>query len=180
MASEFRSIQEHRIQDLYSNYQKTFNAHAQKTLERGGDFFYYQFQNEKTNFDLKSEFEIKNKKVKEVNAFNFLKMSENLEKFYLYEQIKILVNIESWKRIRNISIEHPHKDRILSIYNNSNYKSEPLISIFYLLYLIYVDADDTSFYFELRQKVSNNKYAKLKRNKMINVCSQCQTLKLLL
>jgi len=156
---EFRKAQLFSIEDLYTTFSNTNNLLRKKVIEKSSDYYFGQFHIEKTNSNLRSQFEKKNRKVKQFTALNHSEILSYLDKFYILEQLKVLISLESWKRLKKVEFDSQNVEFILSKLTPEFLEQEILIHIYYLLYFTYLEPENTSYYFKAREIISNNKYS---------------------
>lgn len=97
-------IRKNNIEKLYKDTLSTIEKLPVTEFDQSSEFFYYRSLIEKNIFELKTENEKKNAKVKIASELNMHKISENVDIFYILEILKlaILSAIENPEEIKDI------------------------------------------------------------------------------
>jgi hypothetical protein len=122
-------------------------------LERNQSAEYYltKYQIESNIFSLKTENEKKNEKFEIRSELNINKMSDNLDFFYIAEKLRHFCTLLSWKKMYKVDIEMNNMEYILELASKKPYSEIPPISIYFTMYLTYIDENNLENYHRLRK-----------------------------
>jgi len=122
-------------------------------MNQSAEYYLTKYQIEKNIFSLKTENEKKNEKFEIKSELNINKISDNLDYFYIAEKLRHFCTLLSWKKMYQLDIEMKNMDFILQLSNTQPYSSIPPVSLYYKMYLTYVEGENVNNYFELRDLI---------------------------
>jgi len=122
-------------------------------MNQSAEYYLTKYQIEKNIFSLKTENEKKNEKFEITSELNINNISENLDYFYIAEKLRTYCTLLSWKKMYQLDIEMKNMDFILQLSKAQPYATIPPVSLYYKMYLTYVEGDDVNNYFELRDLI---------------------------
>lgn len=125
-------------------------------INQSSEFYLQKYQIEKNIFSLKSENEKKNEKFEINSTLNIKDIAENLDFFYIAEKLRLYCTLLSWKKMYKLATDLQNTDVVINLAKISPYKDVPPISLYYKIYLTYIDENDTSNYFSIRQSMKKN------------------------
>ena len=164
-------IRKNNIEKLYKDTLSTIEKLPVTEFDQSSDFFYYRSLIEKNIFELKTENEKKNAKVKIASELNMHKISENVDVFYILEILKlaILTATESPESIPDIQ-QKP--EVVFSLNAGKRYESQiPVIFVYRRLWEILSDPDTApkeieewlSFFENIQHKIPDQEVEILKK-----------------
>lgn len=141
---------------LYNGILGEIDRLGKLEMNQSAEFYLIKYQIEKNIFSLKTENEKKNEKFEIRSELNINKISDNLDYFYIAEKLRHYCTLLSWKKMYLLDIEMKNMDFVLQLATNEPYASIPPVSLYYKMYLTYVEGDDVQNYFELRDLIKTN------------------------
>lgn len=139
---------------LYNGILGEIDRLGKLEMNQSAEYYLTKYQIEKNIFSLKTENEKKNEKFEIRSELNINKISDNLDYFYIAEKLRHFCTLLSWKKMYQLDIEMKNMDFILQLSNTQPYASIPPVSLYYKMYLTYVEGDDVQNYFELRDLIT--------------------------
>jgi len=141
------------MEKLYNGILGEIERLEKLEMNQSADFYLIKYQIEKNIFSLKTENEKKNEKFEIRSELNINKISDNLDYFYISEKLRHYCNLLSWKKMYLLDIEMKNMDFVLQLATNEPYASIPPVSLYYKMYLTYVEGENVLNYFELRDLI---------------------------
>ena len=138
------------MEKLYPGILSEVERLDKREMNQSSEFYLTKYQLEKSVFSLKTENEKKNEKFEISAKLNIKDISDNLDFFYVAEKLKQYCTLLSWKKMYNVDIEMGNMQNVLQLANSSPYADIPPISIYYKMYLTYMNEEDTQNYYVLR------------------------------
>lgn len=138
---------------LYNGILGEIERLTKQEMNQSAEFYLTKYQIEKNIFSLKTENEKKNEKFEIRSELNINKISDNLDYFYIAEKLRHYCTLLSWKKMYQLDIEMKNMDFVLQLATNEPYVSIPPVSLYYKMYLTYVEGDNVQNYFELRDLI---------------------------
>lgn len=154
---EFEGIIHDKTDTLYNTIRSQLQRNENYRLDRSADFYFDKFENEKLLFEMKSEFEKKNRKSNISRDLNIAHINENLDKFYLIEKLKSYATLLSWKKIAKLDIDILNIDKALSLIPSSERNKCSAIQIYELIIKILLNPSDQDSYYSLKTLINNFK-----------------------
>lgn len=136
---------------LYNGILGEIDRLGKLEMNQSAEYYLTKYQIEKNIFSLKTENEKKNEKFEIKSELNINKISDNLDYFYIAEKLRHFCTLLSWKKMYNIDIEMENMDYILKLASIKPYSEIPPISIYYIMYLTYIDEENLDNYHNLRK-----------------------------
>jgi hypothetical protein len=124
-------------------------------LEKSSSFYFYQYQLEKNQYNLTSEFEKKFKKKTRYSTLNIEEIAKNLDIFYLGEKLKLYCTLLSWKNVFNLSTDLLFMEEIIKHVEEIDYTVYPPIAIYYQVYKSYIEPENIDNFYALKALISN-------------------------
>ncbi|MBK7804869.1 MAG: hypothetical protein IPJ51_00895 [Saprospiraceae bacterium] len=141
------------LEKLYNGLLGEIDRLNKQEMNQSAEFYLTKYQIEKNIFSLKTENEKKNEKFEIRSELNINKISDNLDYFYIAEKLRHYCTLLSWKKMYQLDIEMKNMDFVLQLATNEPYSSIPPVSLYYKMYLTYVEGDNVQNYFELRNLI---------------------------
>jgi len=120
-------------------------------MNQSAEYYLTKYQIESNIFSLKTENEKKNEKFEIKSELNINKISDNLDYFYISEKLRHYCTLLSWKKMYKVDIEMCNMDYTLKLASIKPYSEIPPISIYYIMYLTYIDEENLDNYHNLRK-----------------------------
>ncbi|MEO0897118.1 MAG: hypothetical protein AAFY71_12010 [Bacteroidota bacterium] len=129
---------------FYRHYQKSWKS-LTKSQYRNSDYYYHQYKLSHTADPVLSKLY-----PREV-ADNLDQISYNLETFYLAEKFRISCEMLNRQRILNMKADTSRANDLVEHLkgSGSEYLQEPIVAIYYQIYLTLTDADEEQHYHKL-------------------------------
>lgn len=150
------SISSRKIEKLYNTVVSSVKRLSARQLEQSSSFFFYQYQLEKNQYNLTSEFEKKFKKKSKYSTLNIEEIAKNLDIFYLGEKLKLYCTLLSWKYVFNLSSDLLFMDEIINHVEKIDYKVYPPIAIYYQVYKSYIEPENIDNFYILKDLISKH------------------------
>jgi hypothetical protein len=141
------------LEKLYNGLLGEIDRLNKQEMNQSAEFYLTKYQIEKNIFSLKTENEKKNEKFEIRSELNINKISDNLDYFYIDEKLRHYCTLLSWKKMYQLDIEMKNMDFVLQLATNEPFASIPPVSLYYKMYLTYVEGDNVQNYFELRNLI---------------------------
>jgi hypothetical protein len=150
------SISDRKIEKLYNTVVSSVKRLSNRQLEKSSSFYYYQYQLEKNQYNLTSEFEKKFKKKTKYSTLNIEEIAKNLDIFYLGEKLKLYCTLLSWKNVFNLDTDLLFMEEIIKHVEKINYSNFPPIAMYYQVFKTYSDPDNVEHYYALRELIKSD------------------------
>lgn len=148
---KLEGVRKRGIEKLYNGIIGELERLEKMEVNQSVEYYYTKYQIERGLFNLKTENEKKNAKFEIETELNINKISENLDYFYIAEKLRLYCTLLSWKKMYQLDIEMEHMDWVLTLAKDDKMESVPPIQLYDKMQKTYVDGDNTSHYYELRQ-----------------------------
>ncbi len=145
------SINEKKIDKLESGTIKSAARLLDRFPLKSSDFYYHKFALEKQVFLLNQDIQAKSEKK------NIETVSKNLDIFYISEKLRYYCYILGSKRIAIHDYDLKMIDNIIKQVESSDYKTIPVVAVYYQNYLTLSDGENEKHYFKLKELL--DKYA---------------------
>lgn len=149
-----QGVKEKSLKNLYNSSLSTAKRLSKQQTDQSANFYFHQYQIEKNEFSLVSEFERKRLSKSELSAFNVKEIANNLDMFFLAEKLRYHCTILSWRNIIRHDIELLFIDDIIKQVEKIDYESIPPIAIYYQIYLTLVDSENEENFFNLKDSIA--------------------------
>lgn len=156
---KLEGVRKRGIEKLYNGIIGELERLEKMEVNQSVEYYYTKYQIERGLFNLKTENEKKNAKFEIETELNINKISENLDYFYIAEKLRLYCTLLSWKKMYQLDIDMDNMDWVLTSAKQNKMEGIPPIQIYEKMQNTYVDGDNTSHYYELRQIM--NKYIHL-------------------
>jgi hypothetical protein len=150
------SISARKLEKLYNTVVSSVKRLSNRQLDKAASFYFYQYQLEKNQYNLTSEFEKKFKKKTKYTKLNIEEIAKNLDIFYLGEKLKLYCTLLSWKNVFNLDTDLLFMDEIIKHVERFNYENYPPIAIYYQVYKSYVEPDNVDHFHKLKLQISKH------------------------
>jgi len=144
-----------KIVKLYNSVVSSVNRLSERQLEKPASYYFYQYQLEKSQYNLTSEFEKKFKKKVKFADLNIEETAKFLDIFYLGEKLKLYCMLLSWQDVSNITGDLLFMEEIIKHVEKIDYSQYPPIAIYYQVYKSYVEPENIDHFYKLKQLISN-------------------------
>ena len=148
------SISKRKIEKMYNSVVTSVKRLSGRQLEKSSSFFFYQYQLEKNQYNLTSEFEKKFKKKTRYSLLNIEEIAKNLDIFYLGEKLKLYCTLLSWKDVFNLTADLLFMEEIIGHVEKNDYDRYPPIEIYYRVYKSYVEPENIEHFYKLKSLIS--------------------------
>lgn len=148
-------ISNKKIEKLYNSVVSSVKRLSERQLEKPASYYFYQYQLEKNQYNLTSEFEKKFKKKARFADLNIEETAKFLDIFYLGEKLKLYCMLLSWQDVSNISGDLLFMDEIIRHVEKIDYSQYPPIAIYYQVYKSYVEPDNIGHFYKLKELISS-------------------------
>lgn len=125
-------------------------------INQSSEFYLQKYQIEKNIFSLKSENEKKNEKFEINSTLNIKDIAENLDFFYIAEKLRLYCTLLSWKKMYKVDSDLQNTEDIIKLATISPYKEIHPISLYYKIYLSYINENDVSNYYSIRESMKKS------------------------
>ncbi len=149
-----QGVKEKNLKNLYNSSLSTAKRLSNQQTDQSANFYFHQYQIEKNEFSMVSEFERKRLSKSELSAFNVKEIANNLDMFFLAEKLRYHCTILSWRNIIRHDIELLFIDDIIKQVEKIDYESIPPIAIYYQIYLTLIDSENEDNFFKLKESIS--------------------------
>lgn len=154
LTSELKAINDRNLDLLYNSIKSKLNRFTDRTIDKSADHYYFQYETEKTKFELKSDIERKSKKSNFDEEFNIKEVSRNLDIFYLSEKLKYISTTLSWSKLYKIEIE-PFDISPIEKFISERKEIIPPIALYYQIYLTLTEPEEPRHFLILRKLINN-------------------------
>lgn len=148
---KLEGVRKRGIEKLYNGIIGELDRLEKMEVNQSVEYYYTKYQIERGIFNLKTENEKKNAKFEIKTELNINKISENLDYFYIAEKLRLYCTLLSWKKMYKLDIEMEYMDWVLTLAKDDKMESVPPIQLYDKMQNTYLDGENTSHYFELRQ-----------------------------
>ncbi len=153
---KMEGVRKRNLENLYSGIIGEIDRLQKTELNQSAEYYLAKYQIEKNIFSLKTENEKKNEKFEITSALNIKDISLNLDFFYIAEKLRQLCTLLSWKKMYKLDIELGNVEHIITLSKQEPYNHIPPISIYYNIYLTYIDEANDTHYFRLKDLIEKN------------------------
>jgi parvulin-like peptidyl-prolyl isomerase len=137
------AVAKKKLDKLYNSTMKSARRLTEQQPYRNANYYLAQFQVEKNYFDILGLEHDRTSKKNEEEILN------NLDRFFIAEKLRVACSVLSQK----ILVSHEYTlllmDDIVAEINRHGFAEVPPISVYYQIYLTYVDAENADHYFKL-------------------------------
>lgn len=148
---KIEGVRKRNMENLYSGIIGEIDRLQKTEKNQSAEYYLAKYQIEKNIFSLKTENEKKNEKLEITSALNIKDISDNLDYFYIAEKLRQYCTLLSWKKMYKLEMELENIVPILNIAKIKPYSDIPAISIYFKMYLTYVDEENFDNYYALRK-----------------------------
>ena len=152
----FEGIMKLKIESLYNSIRGQIERDNHYRIDRSSQFYFDKFKNEKLLFDVKTEFEKKNRKSDIKRELNIVNINENLDRFYFIEKLKLYATLQSWKKIANLDIEISNFNDILNLIPETEKENIPVLDIYNNITEILLHPNNYGAFEKLRRLTKEN------------------------
>lgn len=148
-----RSIKRKKLKKLHNSTLKTVKEIPGKITHRDGNYYLGQFLIESSYDQLISDFE-----EKKTEKTNLEGISMHLDYFYIGEKLRIYCEVLSRKKFAQHEYDISLIDNILNIAEKEEYQSIPFIAIYYQIFKMYIEPQQTEHYYKFQQLLNESSY----------------------
>lgn len=141
--------------NMYNSALANAERLVERNFNRNADYYYQQYQLEKSKFNFTSEFEKKSKKQSKIGIFNIKEISDKLDIFFISEKLKLFTTLLSVKSIKKIDQSLNFIDEIIHIINTKKLIENPPVAIYYQIYLTLMDGSNEKHYKNLKELIES-------------------------
>lgn len=142
--------------NMYNSALSNAERLVERNFNRNADYYYQQYQLERSKFNFTSEFEKKSKKQSKVSLFNIKEISDNLDIFFISEKLKLYCTLLSARSIKKIDQNLNFIEEVIQIVNSNNLLDYPSVAIYYQIYLTLIDYKNDEHYFRLKDLIDTH------------------------
>jgi hypothetical protein len=142
--------------NMYNSALSNAERLVERNFNRNADYYYQQYQLEKSKFNFTSEFEKKSKKQSKVSLFNIKEISDNLDIFFISEKLKLYCTLLSARSIKKIELNLNFIEEVIQIVNSNNLLQYPSIAVYYQIYLTLIESVNEEHYHRLKIIINKN------------------------
>jgi len=124
--------------------------------ELSSEYHLSMFQIENSYFYLTTDLEKKSKKKSKIEKFNFEKIVNHLDTFYLAEKLKFIYSQLFWESYSQGDKSDLLNDQILEIVNKGKFRKNPLLLSLYYAIRTITDPDKEKYFESFRSLVQKN------------------------
>lgn len=148
--------------NMYNSALANAERLVERNFNRNADYYYQQFQLEKSKFNFTSEFEKKSKKQSKISIFNIKEISDNLDIFFISEKLKLYCTLLSARSIKKIEQNLNFIDEVIHSIKTNNLVQYPSIAFYYQIYLTLIENQNENHYYKLKNLIETeiNKFPK--------------------
>jgi len=143
-----------KIEKLYNSVVSSVKRLSERQLEKPASYYFYQYQLEKNQYNLTSEFEKKFKKKVKFGDLNIEETAKFLDIFYLGEKLKLYCMLLSWQDVSNVAGDLLFMDEIIHHVEEIDYSHYPPIAIYYQVFKSYNEPDNIEHFYKLKELIS--------------------------
>jgi hypothetical protein len=143
-----------KIEKLYNSVLSSVKRLSERQLEKPAAYYFYQYQLEKNQYNLTSEFEKKFKKKTKYTDLNIEETAKFLDIFYLGEKLKLYCMLLSWQDVTKIAGNLLFMEEIIQHVEKLDYSQYPPIAIYYQVYKSYSEPDKIEHFYKLKELIS--------------------------
>ena len=147
---KLEGVRKRNLEPLYNSIIGETERLQNIEINQSSEFYLQKYQIEKNIFSLKTENEKKNEKFEINSTLNIKDIADNLDYFYIAEKLRLYCTLLSWKKMYKLDIELNDVQSIVNLATSSRYEKIPTISMYYTMYLTFVDEDNLENYYSLR------------------------------
>ncbi len=137
------AVAKKKLEKLYNSTMKTARRLTEQQLYRTATYYLSQYQVEKNYFDLLGLEHNRTSKKNEEAVLN------NLDRFFIAEKLRFACSVLSQKILVSHEYTLLFMDEIAAQIERIGFEDVPPISVYYQIYLTYVEAENTAHYFKL-------------------------------
>ena len=154
---QMEHIIDQKIEPLFNSIKSQLDRSSRYRLDRSAEYFYDRYMEEKLTFEMKSEFERKNRRSDIASDLNIESINDNLDRFYIIEKLKYYATLQSWKKIAKLDIEIDNFNEVFRLIPDAERKKYPVIDIYQKVTEILLNPSNVAAYKELRTLTSHHK-----------------------
>lgn len=148
---KLEGVRKRGLEKLYNGIVGELERLEKMEVNQSVEYYYTKYQIERGLFNLKTGNEKKNAKFEIETELNINKISENLDCFYISEKLRLYCTLLSWKKMYQLDIDMDNMDWVLLKAKDDKMNTIPPIQLYDKMQSTYVDGENTSHYYELRQ-----------------------------
>lgn len=147
-----QAVQEKKLDVLYSKAIKSARRVAKRQPDRSSNYYFYQYKIEKRFYEI-SQADIRRTERSNIDA-----VIQNLDYFYLAEKLRYYCTLLSRRKIQKHEYKILFIQEILEHIEKEDYSDRPQIMVYYHVYKLYDNPDNTSDYYSLKQLIKEHEY----------------------
>jgi len=139
------AVSRKKMDKLFNSSIKTARRLSKQQPYKPGNYYFYQYQVEKSYQELSEhEYDRTSKR-------NYENILENLDKFYLAEKLRYYCSMLSHEAVSAHRYEFLFKDAILKHLENDGYLDTPPISIYHQICMSQLEPKEEKYFFKLKE-----------------------------
>ncbi len=143
------SLARKQMLPLYRSHLSRVEKLMQRWPEQGANYYYHRFLVEQKKYQMDQA------NLQRFEITNIDQILHNLDVFYIIEKLRFYCEILSRKTFVKHQYNNRLIDEILSLVQQGEALSVPVISIYYHIVLTHLHPDEKKYYFELKQAVNS-------------------------
>lgn len=153
---KLEGVRKRNLEPLYNSIIGETERLQNIEINQSSEFYLQKYQIEKNIFSLKTENEKKNEKFEINSTLNIKDIADNLDYFYIAEKLRLYCTLLSWKKMYKLASDIQNTDDVIKLAKIAPYKDVPTISLYYKIYLTYIDENDVTNYYSIRESMKKN------------------------
>ncbi|MBK9013262.1 MAG: hypothetical protein IPM82_03845 [Saprospiraceae bacterium] len=141
------AVAKKKLEKLYNSTMKTARRLTEQQLYRTANYYLSQYQVEKNYFELLGLEHDRTSKKNEEAVLN------NLDRFFIAEKLRFACSVMSQKILVSHEYTLLFMEEIVAQIQKFGFEDVPPIAVYHLIYLTYIDAENTDHYFKLMEKL---------------------------
>jgi uncharacterized membrane protein YheB (UPF0754 family) len=139
------AVSRKKMDKLFNSSIKTARRLSKQQPYKPGNFYFYQYQVEKSYQELSEhEYDRASKR-------NYENILENLDKFYLAEKLRYYCSMLSHESVSSHKYKFLFKDAIIEHLNQKGYLETPPISIYHQICMSQLEPEEEKYFFTLKE-----------------------------
>jgi hypothetical protein len=144
------AVSRKKMDKLHNSTVRTARQLSDKQQYRPATYYFYQYQIER-NFYKLTDFESKRD-----DKSNIEEIINNLDRFYLAEKLKYYLDVLTRQKVISHDFDVLFIEEIIQHLKKQQYIDIPPISIYYQIYLTYVEPEVEEHYFKLKELIKEH------------------------
>ncbi len=138
------AVGQKKMEKLYNGSMKTARRLSEAQKYKPSSYYFYQYQIEKSYYDL---IDLDTRRTKKTNAEE---IANNLDYFYFAEKLRIYCEALNRQYLVSQEYEFPFIEEIIKHVKNDNYQEIPPIAVYLQVYYTITEEDNLDHYYKLK------------------------------